>query len=61
MLTLDEIRKKLQDRSIPYVATQTGLSYNTIRDIRNKADANPTYNVLAALNSYFERAKEVVR
>ena len=61
MLTLDEIRKKLQDRSIPYVAAQTGLSYNTIRDIRNKENANPTYNVLAALNSYFERAKEVVR
>ena len=61
MLTLDEIRKKLQDRSIPYVAAKTGLSYNTIRDIRNKADANPTYSVLAALNSYFEQAKEVVK
>jgi hypothetical protein len=58
MLTLDEIRKKLQDRSIPYVAAQTGLSYNTIRDIRNKADANPTYNVLALLNKYFEQKKE---
>jgi hypothetical protein len=61
MLTLDEIRKRLQDRSIPYVAAQTGLSYNTIRDIRNKADANPTYNVLSALNSYFERAKDVAK
>ena len=61
MLTLDEIRKKLQDRNITYVASQTGLSYNTIRDIRNNADANPTYNVLAALNSYFEQAKEVVK
>ena len=61
MLTLDEIRKKLQDRSIPYIAAQTGLSYNTIRDIRNNEDANPTYKVMAALNSYFERAKEVLK
>ena len=55
MLTLDQIRQRLQDRRIDAVAQATGLHYNTVRDVRSNPDANPTHRVIRALSDYLER------
>lgn len=54
MMTLEQIRKALSDRMPIKVAEATGLHYNTIREVRDNPDANPTYKVLVALSSYLE-------
>ena len=54
MMTLEHIRSALQDRRIGKVAKATGLHYNTIRDIRDNPEANPTWRVMKALNDYLE-------
>ena len=53
MLTLDQIRDKLQDRRLGMIVKATGVHYNTLRDIRDNLDANPTYKVIKLLNYYF--------
>ena len=52
MLTLDEIRKRLQDRRLPVVSEATGVHSNTIRVIRDNPWANPTYQVMVKLSDY---------
>ena len=52
MLTLEQIRSQLQDRRLTVVAERTGLHPNTLRDIRNNAQCNPSHRVLAALSDY---------
>jgi len=54
MLTLEQIRNALSDRMPSKVAEATGLHYNTIREVRDNPDANPTYKVLMALSTYLE-------
>ena len=54
MMTLDQIRAALKDRRTDKVAEGTGLHYNTIREIRDNPEANPTWRVLQALNKYLE-------
>jgi hypothetical protein len=54
MMTLQQIKSALQDRRTDKVAEATGLHYNTIRDVRDNPDANPTWRVLKALNDYLE-------
>lgn len=54
MLTLEQIREALCDRMPVKVAEATGLHYNTIREVRDNPDANPTYKVLIALSDYLE-------
>ena len=39
------------------VADATGLHYNTIREVRDNPDANPTYKVMLALSNYLESRK----
>lgn len=56
MLTLEQIRAALEDRHAGKVARATGLHVNTIFDIKNNPDANPTYRVMQALNKYLERS-----
>ena len=53
MLTLEQIRDKLQDRRLGMIVKATGVHYNTLRDIRDNLDANPTYKVIKLLNDYF--------
>lgn len=53
-MTLQEIREALQDRMPSKVAEATGVHYNTVREIRDNPDANPTYRVLAALSDYLK-------
>jgi hypothetical protein len=52
--TLDKIRFLLQDRRLNHIAEATGIHINTIRDVRDNPDANPTYKVLVALSNYLE-------
>lgn len=59
MMTLEQIRQALTDRRPGLVAEATGLHLNTIRDIRDNPDANPSYRVLKALSDYLVR-REVV-
>ena len=58
MLNLDEIREELKDRRIPFISSVTGVGYNTIKEIRDNPDANPTYKVIKALNDYFSGTVE---
>lgn len=57
MMTLQEIRLALSDRMPMRVAEATGLHYNTIRQVRDNPDANPTYKVVQALSDYLESRK----
>ncbi len=54
MLTLEEVRFLLQDRSPSRVAEACALHYNTIRDLRDNPDANPSYRVLKTVADYLE-------
>jgi hypothetical protein len=54
MYTLEQIRTQLQDRRLGMIVKATGIHYNTLKDIRDNLDANPTYKVLALLNDYLE-------
>jgi len=60
MLTLEEIKKRLEDRRLNMVAEATGLHYNTVRNIAAGENTNPTYEVIKALSDYLTGA-EVVR
>lgn len=52
MMTLEQIKQALRDRRPGLVAEATGLHFNTVRDVRDNPDANPTYKVLKALSDY---------
>lgn len=54
MLTLDQIKQRLKDLRPSRVADATGLHFNTVRDIRDNPDANPTYKVMQSLSDYLE-------
>lgn len=59
MLTLEDIRKRLEDRRLNMVAEATGLHYNTVRNIAVGDNTNPTYEVLKALSDYLTHAEAV--
>lgn len=54
MMTIDEIRQQLKDLRPKRVSEATGLHTNSIRDIRDNPEANPTYRTLKALSEYLE-------
>lgn len=54
MMTIDEIRRQLQDLRPSRVSEATGLHTNSIRDIRDNPEANPTYRTMKALSDYLE-------
>lgn len=53
-MTLEEVKKALQDRRPYVVAEATGLHYNTIRAIRDDKDANPKAETLRKISDYLE-------
>ena len=53
-MRLEDIRGLLQDRRVSIVAKATGIHFNTIREIRDNQDANPTYRVMIKLTKYLE-------
>lgn len=57
MMTLEQIRHALADRMPMKVAEATGLHYNTIRELRDNPQANPTYKVMLAISTYLESRK----
>jgi hypothetical protein len=60
MLTLELIRAQLQDRRLTVISEKTGLHPNTLRDIRNNADCNPSHRVLLALSDYLTNSAKAV-
>lgn len=58
MMTLEQIREALSDRRLSLVAELTGIHYNTIREIRDNPDANPTYRVVVTLSDYLTGCKK---
>jgi transcriptional regulator with XRE-family HTH domain len=54
MMKLEDIRGLLQDRRISIVAEATGIHFNTIREIRDNENANPTYRVMTKLADYLD-------
>lgn len=54
MLTLEQIQKALKDRRPGMISQATGLSINTISEIRNGIQINPSYQTLKALSDYLE-------
>lgn len=52
LLTLDDIKKRLEDRRISTVAEATGLTRQTLYNLQRGAE--PTYSTLVALTKYFE-------
>lgn len=54
MMLIEDIRKQLQDIRLSRAAQATGLHVNTIRDVRDNPQANPTYRVVKSLSDYLE-------
>jgi transcriptional regulator with XRE-family HTH domain len=54
MMKLEEIRELLKDRRVSMIAEATGIHFNTIREIRDNENANPTYKVMTKLTDYLE-------
>lgn len=58
MMTLQKIHEALADRQLSKVSSVTGLHYNTLREVRDNPDCNPTYKVMMALSAYFEAQRD---
>jgi DNA-binding phage protein len=55
ILSLKEIKEKLQDRRLSVVAKSTGLSYPTLkRMLDDDSDANYTLSTLTKISEYFK-------
>ena len=46
MMTLEQVRHALQDRTLTKVAAATGLAYNTVLRVANGMDKNVSYDVV---------------
>lgn len=57
MLTLEEIRGRLFDRRLRMIAAKVGVHYQTILKIRDRDEANPTYETVKKLSDYLEEEK----
>jgi hypothetical protein len=55
ILTIEQIKQKLQDRRLEVVAIATGLHYSTLLYIRDTHQKNVKYETLIKLSAYFER------
>ena len=56
LLTADQVREKLEDRRLSYVAEKCGLNYMSLSRIR-KNEGNPSLGTLQKLSEYFENYK----
>lgn len=54
MLTMEEIKEKLKDRTLTKVAEATGLSYPTVWKIANEANERTEYNTVKKISDYLE-------
>jgi predicted transcriptional regulator len=53
MLTLDEIKKRLEPMNLKAVAKETGISYNAIYRMA-KGDTNPKYETVQKITKWIE-------
>lgn len=53
MLSIEEIRARLTGADIPEIVKATGLSYNTIKAIRDGA-SGARYETIKLLTAFFE-------
>lgn len=53
VMNVAELRNALQDRKLNVVAEATGLSVNTLSELKNGRADNPTIKTLKALSDYF--------
>lgn len=54
MITPEQARAMLQDRRLDKVAEATGLSVQTIRELRDNPDVNPKWSTMEAVARYLE-------
>lgn len=54
MMALEKISKALQDLRLMRVSEKTGIHYNTLKDIRDNPQANPTAKTLMAVTEYLD-------
>ena len=54
MLTLEEIKIRLQDRRPGMIADAVGVRVSTIIDIRDGNTENQSYSTIKVLSDYFE-------
>lgn len=60
MIDLDTIVYRLQDRSPNKISIATGLTRQTITNIRDKNSKNPEYETMKKLSDYFENQENEI-
>ena len=58
MMTLEQVRHALQDRTLTKVAAATGLAYNTVLRVANGTDKSVSYDVVKRLSDYLARPQQ---
>lgn len=54
-MTLDEIRNKLKDRNLSYVAREIGMSRQQLWAIIKGRNTNPTIKTMRKIQKYLEK------
>lgn len=54
-MTLDQIKQALEDRRLSIVSEATGLHYNTLKNIRDGKNGNPSIKTLNKISAYLEQ------
>ena len=58
MMTLEQVRSALQDRTLTKVAAATGLAYNTVLRVASSMDKSVSYDVVKRLSDYFAQPQQ---
>ena len=58
MMTLDQVRRELQDRKLTAVAKATGLHYQTVWRVASGNYEALSYETVKALSDYLQSGKE---
>ena len=58
MLTIEEVRKGLQDRKLRVVSEQVGLAYDTVWRVKSGKAKRISYDVIKVLSDYLEGNSE---
>ncbi len=57
MLSLEQIKTKLQDRKLYYIAQQINVSYPTLKKLADGQEDNYTLDTIRKVSEYFENEK----
>ena len=58
MMTLEQVRHALRDRTLTKVAAATGLAYNTVLRVANGMDKSVSYDVVKRLSDYLAQPQQ---